>query len=746
MDGESARSFESIWRRRSSEAVPAHPSNRDSARHRFLSARFRSGSAPIAPQIGTPVVTPAEPRAGDSAAILLEAIELLEGGASPADLSRATGLSPRTVSKHLARLREAGCVDGSQRLPTLTAAGRARLTAPAPAAQGSWAEAIQDVWPPAYAALIRLLLDAIVARAAAPGRRGQPGFIVFGPVHTFKTSIADFVGAALGEREGSAVAQLHLLAPGEIIGRRVRAAGEQWTFRPSPWTLRPFVCFDELGLAQDETRRHVGSYLHGESAVIIEGEEVPLAPTAMVCFNPRDGADALWPLPEATWRRCIRLATAPLRPSLPADMARRLQEWHRGAKPAPLDLSTLTLPRTELPATCWELFDGAEGFHARCLTDRGRDWHDRRAFELCVLGRAARMGAGHDARLEALALGVGVDLLTVADTVPGLVASSGWALDVGQLRSLEMLGAQDVASAIERVTAQRAEARQRSASQQRSDAMASLELVGEREALQVRLSEGIQTIRQVPPGRREEAGALKKQLAALRERAAHCGSPASLGAIEDLAAPYLERAAALRGEIDREQRARAQALESARAELRSLGRLSGRTKVEADAIRQAIGDASRVADQPGFSRALNEARQATHALASSIDQDRLQGEHAAEVTRARRTRDTARATRVSELRKLGQRRRLKPGEDVAGVLVAAGVLIPCEQQRRTEVPPTIADRVVARLMREPAGPTEHVEVVKYFVDCAGTSWWPQDVSEWGTPALQQVIAAAMERA
>jgi hypothetical protein len=101
---------------------------------------------------------------------------------------------------------------------------------------------------------------------------------------------------------------------------------------------------------------------------------------------------------------------------------------------------------------------------------------------------------------------------------------------------------------------------------------------------------------------------------------------------------------------------------------------------------------------------------------------------------------------VSELRKLGQRRRLKPGEDVAGVLVAAGVLVPREQQRRTEVPPTIADRVVARLMREPAGPTEHVEVVKYFVDCAGTSWWPKDVSEWGTPALQQVIAAAMERA
>ena len=182
------------------------------------------------------------------------------------------------------------------------------------------------------------------------------------------------------------------------------------------------------------------------------------------------------------------------------------------------------------------------------------------------------------------------------------------------------------------------------------------------------------------------------------------------------------------------------------AESRSLGRLSGRRKVEADAIRQAIAAAARVTDHAGFARGLNDARQATHALASSIDQDRLQADHAADVTRARRVRDTARGRRLRELRKLRERRRLKPGEDVASVLVVAGVLAPREWQRRTEVQPTIADRLVGRLMREPAGPTEKVELVKYFVDCAGKSWWPQDVSVWGTPSVQQVIAAAMEQA
>ena len=596
------------------------------------SARSGSTSAQRLEPIGTAVTIEAR----DSGTVLLEALALLEGRGAPRGARRATGLSTRTVTKHLGRLRSAGYVAGSQRQPELTASGRAQLAAPPPATEGSWGAAIQEVWPPAYAALIRLLLDAIVARALAPGRRGQPGFIVFGPPHTYKTSIADFVASALGIVEAEAIAQLHLMAPGEIIGRRVRATGEDWRFQPSPWTRRTFVCFDELGLADDATRRHVSSYLHGESAVHIEGELVRLAPTAMVCFNQPERIDPLWPLPEATWRRCIRLATAPLKPSLPADMSQRLHAWHSGAKPAPIVVDSLELPCAELPESCWELFDGVAGFHSRCLTERGKDWHDRRAFELFVLGRAAREGLRRGDRLEALTLGVGVDLLTAADTIPGLVSRSEWTLDVGRLRVLEMVGADDVAQAVEAVTAQRAAARARAAQLERRSVTATLELAGEREALGVRISEAIATIRQVPPAWREGAGSLKKQLSLIRDKVGDAGSPERVQELAALATPYLEQVRQLRNAVDRHQAERQRALRAARTQLTELGRLTGFRKEEREAIREAIGSASRLRDAEAFIRALQDVAQRTLALKAALEEDRRQVAYASEVKTARR--------------------------------------------------------------------------------------------------------------
>lgn len=674
----------------------------------------------------------------DSGAHLLEALALLGGEASPADLSRVAGLAPRTVTKHLERLRSAGLVGGSTRLPRLTALGRASALPPAPVAQGSWDQVIGDLWPPWWAALVRLIADAVVARHLAPERRGHPGFIAYGPPHTFKTAVAEFICAMFALDAGTTVALAPRLAPGEVVGRRRPGPGG-FEFEAVPRTRAPFACLDELADAEPEVRRAAMAYLHGETTLEVEGTPVDLAPVVLVCFNPPErSADQV--LPAAIWRRCLRLRTDDL--PVPSDQARRLDAFTKGPKPAPVGLACLRLPAPGLPDSSWALIDGdgSRGFYG-VLTERGRTWHDRRSLETLALGRAARLGAELGLSTVAMIL----DVLTLAETVPDLVACVDWRPNVDALRSAGAghPGARETADAYDALVAKRSQAREAVAARRRQDEAVDLDLLGRRQALMETYAQAARSIERVPAPVREQAAGLRAQLRDLRTRAGDARRAARLDELEALGTRYLAAAHDLRRGLQAEAEQRRRALDQARAALAGLGRLGPAQRAERDRLREALAQAKQ-ADRGAFEALLDRVADGTRSLADRVDQDRRQVRLAKGSAERQRAVERAQAARRRHLEALRRRRRTKPGEDVTGALEAAGAVRRVVDEVQESVEPSPASKLGALLVGRPApAPTWRTVPRTYFVDAAGRSWWPEKLQAWGSPGVDAVIDAAL---
>ena len=229
--------------------------------------------------------------------VILDLIGSVNDSSSPAQVMAMTDLPPHRVTRALRRLRALGLVEGSQRTVRLSVSGWAALT-PAPAPVGDFERAVTEVFEPWPAALVRLLADAVVARRLLPDRSGRPAFAVYGLPGSGKTAIGVFLCRCLGWDSRTHVLELYRMSPGEVLGRRRQVAGASWTFDPAPATRLQFVCLDELGTAQSDLRREVFAFAGGESEVLVEGQRIPMAPTALVTFNPTGNLDSLFLSPS----------------------------------------------------------------------------------------------------------------------------------------------------------------------------------------------------------------------------------------------------------------------------------------------------------------------------------------------------------------------------------------------------------------------------------------------------------------
>jgi len=622
-----------------------------------------------------------------SASAVLEVLAAAGVPVTPAGLAAATGLASRTVSKALGELRAEGLVVGPKPAPALSLAGRAAAGRRLPAPSGSWDARVGGLLPVWHAAAVRLMADAVVARAVGPAGPVLPGFVIFGPVATFKSTLADLVVAMFGlDRASTVVANSSSLTAGAVIGRRERAEGG-WRFVRSGYVGQRFVCFDELADADPAVVREVTQLLYGERVVLVEGERVSVAPVTVACFNPPPGRR--WPvLSEGTWRRVLRLDTGAVADVLPAGLGRRVGAF-LAAAPAPVELARLSWPTLELPGRLRSVWDDVEA----ALSDQGRAWHDARVFDTLVLGRAARYG--HDAgEMDADSFAVAVDMLCLAETVEGLVAHPDWRVDVDTVgaRLGGLPGGPEALAAVAARDAARVELERVARQQQTAREQLSVELVGARAELGERLAGAAKTITYgLVEKERPDGARLRAQLRDLARRAGEARSLERLAELDALAGPVLAEAAALAAAIAQRRRADAAVAEQAKRDAK-----------RARAANAEIARRRRQADQ-------HTARQAK----------------AAEAERRRQ---------LKELDGLARRVRTRPGEDVVGRLVQAGCL-----SRVVEEIPVQRHGFWARVEGK-VGQVEIHRRVRYL-DAAGRYRSPMALSAWGQPEVVEVIAA-----
>jgi DNA-binding transcriptional ArsR family regulator len=626
---------------------------------------------------------------------VLEALAGAGGEASPAELREATGLAARTVTKALSLLRGSALVEGSQARPRLSLTGReASSSVRLPRPAGSWDGVLADLLPPWHAAALRLVADMVAARCLGPRSVALPGLVVYGPPVTFKSTIAALVCEMFGlDPVLSIVPNAAGLSPGAVIGRRIQGP-EGWRFEPSSYTRQPFVCFDELTDAADPVIGEVTRLLYGEREVLVEGERVELVPATMVCFNPPERSKPLPVLTEGTWRRVLRFCTGTVVPSLPGNLAQRLSARVEQGWPDPIDVQGLRWPALHVAAELAELWNGGEGRGgaAGVLTDRGRAWHDWRAIELLVLARAARTGAKEGEMLPA-AVGTIADVLALAETVPGLVAQSGWRFDVDQLASIAsgQAGVEDTVRALAaRQTAADRLARSRATSKLEAQQV-SLELVGARSALQEAFRQMALGIQRVPSPDRPVAKGLRAQLRHLAEMAGQARNAERLTEIGQLGAPVVDQARQLAARVLNEHN-------------------------------RAVRDEQQ--------RRAQEAHDRRGAQAQARWVRQMAEERARQLREQRKELDRE----IAELRRLERRKTTRNGEDVLGRLVATGCVVK-EQWHEIENRRSIGDILSGR-------PGKQVDVLHTaWRDVAGRRHLRGDLARWETVEVRKVIAA-----
>ena len=319
------------------------------------------------------------------------------------------------------------------------------------------------------------------------------------------------------------------------------------------------------------------------------------------------------------------------------------------------------------------------------LTEDGVALVELRGLELAARGR---VGLGAPSAEEA-ALATLADYLTLAET-------TGEASAARPPRLLEALGARS-AALVAADTARLATGRRRAAAERER---ASLELVAARAEAAAVLEAAAASIARLPSWaapRRAEAAGLRAALRSARGHIAASRSEDALDALLEAAAPRLDQARRLAESLEAERAAR----ERHAAELA----------------------AARVAER--HERA--EARRAEWAWRAA------QREEARAAEARRRT-----------LRRLRARLRTKPGEDVAGMLLAAGALVEVVESYEALVERPLGAGLVDRLRgREHPPPTYETRRRAVLVDATGRRWRRGDLVAFGSPAVVAVLDAAL---
>ena len=621
---------------------------------------------------------------------LLVVLRDLGGEATPAELVAASGIAPRTLSRDLSALVAAGLVGGTEHRRRLAPAGWDAVSiATLPVPVTSFDDAVREVFGPYHAALVRRVVDAVVAHQLGPDRGWAPSFAACGPRGTGKTAVAVFVCWALGLDPALSVRHLPGMAPGEVVGRRRQLPGGEWAVERSALVDLPFACLDEW--ADDpQVRREALRLVHGETVAVVEGERIELRPTVLLTFNTTAGHDPRWPLPEPYWRRCL---VAHLDDG-DQGLGGRLDRFYAIDRPAALRLDAMAWPGERLPDTVRHLVDDRAPMR-RVMSDAGRLFYgDVRTVETLALGRLARLSIPADAHAAAAVWQVVVDVLTVAETIDGHV-TAGWrpAADDVRRALAGTAGVDELAAAIDAGTTARAARTAQAAEVRRDRDHVAVALIGRRAELAETFTGAARAIERVPAEHRPRAAGLRKQLRTLAHQASEARSGQALDDLAAVGAPVLDAARQLHRSLD-------DAAETAR-------RLDQQRK---DQQKQAA-----------------EQRRAAEARAR---------EAARLAARQAKQRQQARDRRLAELRPLLRRKTTRAGEDVLGRLVELHAIEPVSQRYQHDAR-SLLDQVRRR-------PPRWVERTRRRYQAAdGTLWAPDQLRAWEEPAVRQVLAAAV---
>lgn len=646
-------------------------------------------------------------RPGDDGAAgaegLLHSLAKLGGSASPAELYSACGISSRTGSRRLAELVAAGLVAGSKQCRELTPAGWSVVTGPLAVSEGSYDLAAGHLFAPALAGFARLGADAVAARYLFPEHSWHPALGVCGPPGRGKSAWARFVLWGFGLAPGVHLVEPARMSVGELRGRR-RQTKEGFEFEPSPLADLSAVVLDEWADAEQATRQAALAYCAGDTTSRIEGQLVHMRPTALLTWNPTAGADPCAPLPDAARRRVLILNAGAIGPD--PSLARRLAEFYREEPPSPYKLEALRRGPDRLPDAVWAIWEDPDAGVNQVLSQQGLlRYGDRRSLELLTLGRAARLGLAQDDDLQALFVGVLVDLFAAAETVPGQIVYPAWRAHMATLqRWTAGLGAPGSSAVGEVIQAyqedlgrHRAELRARKLEGESGD----LKLMGLRAAVVERFDLAEKAIRRLPAfaeNRRPEAAGLRSQLRELATRARNSRSPERLDDVTRLGEGPLAAATRLRSEVDAEVHRRRWDMRQARATAQQEQRRE-------------------VQRQRAFARAHQVAR-------------------------------VGRKAEVAPLRtplvRLTRRRSTKPGENVATELVRLKVLKP-EEITETIQPTPWEQRQAAKRGGPPPSVRTRLTRTGRYIDSHGIVYQPSQLRAWDAPSVQGILAGAIAR-
>lgn len=477
---------------------------------------------------------------------------------------------------------------------------------------------------------------------------------------------------------------------------------------PPRLASEPFVAFDEWADAESEVRKAALAYCSGRSSTMLEGTLVRLEPVVWLTWNPPPGAkEPTNPLPRAYLRRVLVCDVAGPRDEGLSD---RLFRFETDPPPSPYRLERLVAGPRSLPEETWSIWGRPKGGVQQVLSEEGLlHYGDRRIVEGLALGRAARLGLSEGDDTRAVMLGVVVDLLSIAETLPGQ-ADSTWRLDVQKLAAWAngAPGAEGLEAAVEAREEHRRAVTAVVALRRREGETESLEFVGDRAELVGHLESARRAIARLPTwvddqAPRGDATKLRAQLAELASSARSSRSRARLQEVASLAAPAIAAARSLRAEIDSAQEDR-EAEKAGQAE-----RARRRKKEEADAAKDARA------------------------------RDRAFAKQRADLEQKARAHQR-------HLEKLLERKTTRKGEDVVGALVSAGVV---SWEKRTFQEEVVGESRLAMAVHWAEGRPikRHVveRVENVLVDSTGKAWWPGHLSAWATPPVRQVLEAALSR-
>lgn len=613
-------------------------------------------------------------------AALAALAEAGDAGARTADVEARTGLTAKTTSRALARLKTAKLAtrEGDRGRWFITAAGRVQAGAGVPGlGVGPALSAAVELLPTeAHKAFARLLVSAVIARhhLLADYPDGWCGFVTLGPTGTGKTTLAHFVCDAFGLDHVRAIRLVATETPAALLGSRFQEEGGRRGFDPSPLLAEPFLCLDELDKAKAESKAAALKLLQGDAAAELEGHRFEVRPTVMVCLNARP--DQLAGLVgEAYVRRSVVLDTTPLKPLLDgvATVVRRLRR--PGTVPR-LELSRLAPPIRELPEERWQQLNA---ILAAELVPAGRALVDVEALSRCALGRASLIGGG-DLKLAVAA--TAFDYLTTAATLDH--TREGYAqrlrAELGGEALLPDAGAVEVEGHHRQLAVR--DGRQHDLNEQ-------LVLVAVREGLTAQVERARKPLLGQPdPEVRGVARALKRILEAL----AVCKTAAALEDIRATAAPWIEWAERWKAARDDE--------------------------------------ASRAAEQARQDKQLK------------ADLARQRKEQAAAIARRRSQSAKAAAARRSALQKLYNRVDAR-GQDVVATLVDHQVIAFRQEQYQREVPPPVVRNWWRRKTGAPElGPTASVGTRSWYEDSLGRRYERAELVDYGMPGVRAAIEAA----